>query len=270
MTVAAVIPLITLEWALSATAAGAIVSSFTFCYAASVFGFAWAADYFGAKRMVAVSAVCAAAASAAFGFLARDWWSAVLAYGLVGLAQGGVYTPLVMLLSDEVAPASRGRAMGWLIASTSAGYCTSLGAAALGIALGGWQAACLLSGLLFGVSPWLLLIVGLVWGFAVVGDSAQFSTMVTELADQSYVGTASPSRRHWASPDCVTIWLIDGRRRLWQRPPPLAPVPPWARWRCCAQFCPALQLADGLDSSRRHGRRFSRDWASVLIRSATP
>jgi MFS family permease len=157
MTVAAVIPLITVEWALSATAAGAIVSSFTFCYAASVFGFAWAADHFGAKRMVAVSAIAAAAASAAFGFLARDWWSAVLAYGLVGLAQGGVYTPLVMLLSDEVAPASRGRAMGWLIASTSAGYCISLGVAALGIALGGWQAAFVLSGLLPAVGALVLL-----------------------------------------------------------------------------------------------------------------
>jgi hypothetical protein len=157
MTVAAVIPLITVEWALSATAAGAIVSSFTFCYAASVFGFAWAADHFGAKRMVAVSAIAAAAASAAFGFLARDWWSAVLAYGLVGLAQGGVYTPLVMLLLDEVAPASRGRAMGWLIASTSAGYCASLGAAALGIAFGGWQAAFVLSGLLPAVGALVLL-----------------------------------------------------------------------------------------------------------------
>jgi sugar phosphate permease len=29
-----------------------------------------------------------------------------------------------------------------------------------------------------------------VWGVAVVADSAQFSTMVTELSDQSYVGTA--------------------------------------------------------------------------------
>ena len=31
---------------------------------------------------------------------------------------------------------------------------------------------------------------GLVWGFTVVGDSAQFSTLVTELAEQAYVGTA--------------------------------------------------------------------------------
>jgi len=148
MTVAGTIPLLTVEWALSATAAGAIVSSFTLCYALSVFAFAWAADHFGAKRMVVVSALAAAAASAAFGFLARDWWSAIVFYGLVGLAQGGVYTPLIMVLSDEVEPAQRGKAMGWLIASTSVGYCASLAAAALGIGIGGWQAAFLLSGLL--------------------------------------------------------------------------------------------------------------------------
>jgi MFS family permease len=148
MTVAAVIPLITVAWELTATAAGAIVSSFTLCYAVSVFGFAWAADHFGAKRMVVASALAAAAASAAFGFLARDWASAMLVYGLVGLAQGGVYTPLVMLLSDEVERSQRGRAMGWLIASTSVGYCASLGAAAAGIALGGWRSAFVLSGLL--------------------------------------------------------------------------------------------------------------------------
>jgi MFS family permease len=148
MTVAAVIPLITVEWALSATAAGAIVSAFTLCYAISVFGFAWAADYFGAKRMVVASAIAAALFSAAFGFLARDWWSAMVFYGLVGLAQGGVYTPLIMVLSDEVEPARRGKAMGWLIASTSIGYCTSLAAVALGIGVGGWQAGFVVSGLL--------------------------------------------------------------------------------------------------------------------------
>jgi MFS family permease len=38
--------------------------------------------------------------------------------------------------------------MGWLIASTSAGYAASLAAAGLGVALGGWQAAFMLSGIL--------------------------------------------------------------------------------------------------------------------------
>jgi len=158
MTVAAVIPLITLDWRLSATAAGAIVSSFTLCYALSVFGFGWAADHFGAKRMVIASALVAAASSAGFGWLARDWASAMLLYGLVGLAQGGVYTPLIMVLSDEIAPQARGKAMGWLIASTSAGYAGSLAMAGLGVALGGWQLAFLLGGTVPAIGAVLLII----------------------------------------------------------------------------------------------------------------
>jgi MFS family permease len=68
---------------------------------------------------------------------------------------------------------------------------------------------CLLVGLLFGSSTWLLLIVGLVWGFTVVADSAQFSAMVTELADQSYVGTALTLQLALGFVLTVaTIWLI--------------------------------------------------------------
>jgi MFS family permease len=46
------------------------------------------------------------------------------------------------------------------------------------------------NGLLMTAPLWLLIGVSLVWGYSVVGDSTQFSTLVTELADQSYVGTA--------------------------------------------------------------------------------
>jgi MFS family permease len=67
----------------------------------------------------------------------------------------------------------------------------------------------LLIGLLFGASPWLILLVGLVWGFTVVADSAQFSTMVTEYADQEYVGTALTLQMAAGFTITVaTIWLI--------------------------------------------------------------
>lgn len=148
MTVAATIPLLMAEWGLSGAAAGAIVTSFTVGYAISLFAFGWLSDSLGAKRMVAGSALAAAVASLVFGFFAEGWWSAMVLYGLVGLSQGGVYTPLIVLLADEVAPARRGTAMGWLIASTSAGYAASLGLAGLGIALGGWKAAFVLCGIL--------------------------------------------------------------------------------------------------------------------------
>jgi MFS family permease len=51
-------------------------------------------------------------------------------------------------------------------------------------------AACLLVGLLFGGNPLLLLALCLVWGFAVVADSAQFSACVSELSQPEYIGTA--------------------------------------------------------------------------------
>ena len=48
---------------------------------------------------------------------------------------------------------------------------------------------CLVVGVFF-FSPALLTVVCLVWGFAVVADSAQFSAAVSELTDARYVGTA--------------------------------------------------------------------------------
>ncbi len=66
-----------------------------------------------------------------------------------------------------------------------------------------------LIGLLFGSPTWVVLMIGLVWGFTVVGDSPQFSTMVTELADQAYVGTALTLQLAVGFTITVaTIWLI--------------------------------------------------------------
>ena len=84
----------------------------------------------------------------------------------------------------------------------------AIAAGGLGCVWGGWQAdrsgrerlvnlamaasgaACLGVGLFFGADPWLLALVTWTWGFFVVADSAQFSTLVTELAPRHAVGTA--------------------------------------------------------------------------------
>jgi MFS family permease len=72
------------------------------------------------------------------------------------------------------------------------------------------SASCaILIGLLVGASPWLVFLVGLVWGFTGVADSGQFSTMVTELADQAYVGTALTLQLATGfAITGATIWLI--------------------------------------------------------------
>ena len=84
----------------------------------------------------------------------------------------------------------------------------AIAAGGLGCVWGGWQAdrwgrertvnlamaisglCSLVAGLFFGSSAWLLLAVVCVWGFFVVADSAQFSTLVTEVAPRHAVGTA--------------------------------------------------------------------------------
>lgn len=78
---------------------------------------------------------------------------------------------------------------------------------ALAMAISGSCAA--LAGFLFDASPWVVLGLGLVWGVAVVADSAQFSTIVSELADQAYVGTALTLQLAVGFVlTVVTIWLI--------------------------------------------------------------
>ncbi len=84
----------------------------------------------------------------------------------------------------------------------------AIAAGGLGCVWGGWQAdrsgrerlvnlamaasgiCCVLVGLLFGAAPWLLALVAWTWGFFVVADSAQFSTLVTEVSPRHAVGTA--------------------------------------------------------------------------------
>jgi len=85
---------------------------------------------------------------------------AVVAAGVAGSLIGGV-------LSDRI-----GRCL------TTAGMMVVSGACAAAI------------GLLFDGPVWALAVVALIWGVTVVGDSAQFSTAVTELADPRLVGTA--------------------------------------------------------------------------------
>ena len=57
--------------------------------------------------------------------------------------------------------------------------------------------------------PVVVALIGLVWGFSVVGDSAQFSAAVTEAADQAYVGTALTLQLALGFTLTVaTIWLV--------------------------------------------------------------
>ena len=66
-----------------------------------------------------------------------------------------------------------------------------LGRTRITMAILALSGACALSiGFFFGLDPWLVTLVALLWGFAVAPDSGQYSTAVSELANPEYIGTA--------------------------------------------------------------------------------
>lgn len=91
--------------------------------------------------------------------------ASVLAFAI--LAVGGLGSLLAGVFADRV-----GRTTVTTLSLVVSGVCS------------------VLIGFLFAGSPLLIAIVALIWGFAIVADSAQFSASVSELADKSLVGTA--------------------------------------------------------------------------------
>lgn len=64
-------------------------------------------------------------------------------------------------------------------------------------------------GLFFDGVTWPIVVIGLIWGLTVVADSAQFSAMVTETGDQSYVGTALTMQMAIGfTISAATIWIV--------------------------------------------------------------
>ncbi len=144
---AAALPVLQREWGMSAAAGGSIASGFVFSYAVSLVICSSLADLWGPKPLYLGSMSAAAVLALAFAFLARDYWSGLILYSLLGLSLGGIYTTGVMILSHRYAIEKRGMAIGFFIASTSMGYATSLLISGIAIPLGGYRLSFLLTGL---------------------------------------------------------------------------------------------------------------------------
>jgi len=156
MVYAACLPVLRSEWAMSATQAGSIASGFSIGYAVSLALASWLSDHFGARKIFVLAAVASAATSLVFGFFARGYATTLLFYTLIGVTQGGIYTPGIVLIAERFPVVRRGGAVGWFIASTSLGYASSLAVSGLLIALGGYTYAFLGTGVLPSVGALVL------------------------------------------------------------------------------------------------------------------
>ena len=141
MAYSAVLPLVREDWGLSARDAGAIQGAFFLGYLASLFIVGFIADHFGAKRAFLVTGVAGFLSPIAFVVFVDGFWSALWLHALTGLTQGGYYTPVLAMVNEHVARERRGRAMGLMLAASSAGYALALGAAAAVLSFAGWRVA---------------------------------------------------------------------------------------------------------------------------------
>jgi MFS family permease len=92
-------------------------------------------------------------------------WASLAAFAVIGA--GGVGSILAGRLADRL-----GRTTITIASMVISGACS------------------LAAGLLFGGDPLALVAVCLIWGFAVVADSAQFSACISELCNPTYTATA--------------------------------------------------------------------------------
>jgi MFS family permease len=150
----AVLPLTQAEWGLSGREAGLIQAAFHLGYLSSLFIVGFIADHFGAKRAYLTTGIAACLSPWAFVLFADGFWSAFWLHAFTGLCQGGTYTPALALINDHVARERRGRAMGYLIAGSSAGYALCLVVAGLALRFYDWRGALTVVALL-PVASWI-------------------------------------------------------------------------------------------------------------------
>ena len=141
MTYPACLPALLSLWKMGAAEAGTVQAALNVGFAVSLLLTSWLADKMGAKKVMLISAWFTAVTSVAFALFARSYQSGMILMIIIGLAQGGTYTPAIMLVSERVTAERRGGAVGWLLASSSIGYVGSLLVSWAGLEIYGYEAA---------------------------------------------------------------------------------------------------------------------------------
>ncbi len=153
MTYPACLSTLLVAWEMSAAQAGLVQASFTVGFALSLLVASALCDLIGARRVFNIAMAFSAVAALLFALFARSFDSAMIFVCLVGLSQGGTYTPAIMLVAANADPARKASGVGWVLAGMSAGYVISIFLSAAMIERFGYEAAFLATAA-FTVAGW--------------------------------------------------------------------------------------------------------------------
>lgn len=181
MTYPACLPVLRVAWDMSATQAGAVQGAFTGAFAVSLLLTSVLSDRIGARAVFRWGAVLGAIAALVFAAFARSYETALITVMLVGLAQGGTYTPSLMLVSANSTPERRSSVMGWALAGLSGGFALSIAVSGGALAIGGYKAAFWITALMTAASA--------LPGLIAVRHAADTTGQTADVAGQGAVET---------------------------------------------------------------------------------
>src|SRR5215475_1304649 len=133
-------------WDLSAAQAGLMASAYAFGYMLAVPVLTTLTDRIDARRVLMVGSASSGIATALFGVIADDLWSATLIWGLAGIGFAGAYMPGLKALSDRLPAGDTSRSITLYTGSFSIGVGLSFLVAQLVAESFGWRAAFYVTG----------------------------------------------------------------------------------------------------------------------------
>lgn len=137
----ALIPILTVEWSLSASQSGVILGGFQLGTLAAYVAVGFLLDRMRSKPIMAWSAALAGAGDILFALGARDFASGFALRLLVGVLYGGLYLPALKQIADTVPPGRRGMATGIYIGAIVVAYAAPLYYVGVLAPRIGWRAA---------------------------------------------------------------------------------------------------------------------------------
>jgi predicted MFS family arabinose efflux permease len=128
-------------WGLSAAQAGLMASAYAFGYMVAVPLLTTLTDRVDARRILMAGSGLSGLATATFGLIADDLWSATLLWGLAGIGFAGAYMPGLKALADRLAAGDSSRSVTLYTGSFSIGVGLSFLVSQLVADGSGWRAA---------------------------------------------------------------------------------------------------------------------------------